>query len=214
MTQPPSGSATDNKNPATGQESSHDEALTDASTMRALAHPLRIRLLEALTREGPLTATQAAELLDDTPGNMSWHLQILARYGFIEEAPGAKGRSRPWQVASRRRTFSFSSTDADQEQTAAAMALETSFHERTYRELQEWQGLRHSYPQPWDTSGFTSNSTLYLTPDEFEQVAQGLLAVVDEFRDRTHDKSKRPPGSQPVRVVSVGYPLPPTPSGN
>lgn len=68
--------------------------------MRALAHPVRIALLEALRRDGPLTATRAAELLDDSPGNMSWHLQTLAKYGFVEEAGGGRGRSRPWRAVS------------------------------------------------------------------------------------------------------------------
>ena len=65
--------------------------------IRALAHPVRIALLEALVREGPLTATEAAELLADSPGNMSWHLQTLAKYGFVEEADGGVGRRRPWR---------------------------------------------------------------------------------------------------------------------
>ena len=68
--------------------------ITDPRTMRALAHPVRIALLEALRREGTLTATRAAELLGDSPGNMSWHLQTLAKYGFVEEAGGGRGRSR------------------------------------------------------------------------------------------------------------------------
>ncbi len=74
--------------------------ISDPRTMRALAHPVRLALLEALRREGPLTATRAAELLDDSPGNMSWHLQTLAKYGFVEEAGGGRGRSRPWRVVS------------------------------------------------------------------------------------------------------------------
>jgi DNA-binding transcriptional ArsR family regulator len=62
-----------------GEPDVHDHRdISDPRTMRALAHPVRLALLEALRREGPLTATSAAELLDDSPGNMSWHLQTLA----------------------------------------------------------------------------------------------------------------------------------------
>jgi hypothetical protein len=53
--------------------------VSDARTMRALAHPVRIALLEAIGREGELTASHAAEMLDESPGNMSWHLQTLSR---------------------------------------------------------------------------------------------------------------------------------------
>ena len=63
--------------------------------MRALAHPLRVALLEVMRRDGAITATRAAELLDESPGNMSWHLQTLAKYGFVEETGDGRGRSRP-----------------------------------------------------------------------------------------------------------------------
>ena len=57
---------------------SSPELVADARAMRALAHPLRVALLEAMRRDGPITATRAAELLDESPGNMSWLLQTLA----------------------------------------------------------------------------------------------------------------------------------------
>ena len=76
------------------------QVITDARAMRALAHPLRVALLEAMRREREITATRAAELLDENPGNMSWHLQTLAKYGFVEETGKGRGRSRPWRLAS------------------------------------------------------------------------------------------------------------------
>src|SRR5690606_6701644 len=57
----------------------------ESQALRALAHPLRIRLLEELAIGGELTATQAAERVDESPANCSWHLRQLARYGFVEE---------------------------------------------------------------------------------------------------------------------------------
>src|SRR6478752_499503 len=73
--------------------------ISDPKAMRALAHPVRLAILDVMRIEGELTATRAAEVLKQSPGNMSWHLQMLAKYGFIVEAEGAKGRSRPWKIA-------------------------------------------------------------------------------------------------------------------
>src|SRR6266849_1009150 len=70
----------------------------DPGAMRALAHPVRLALLELLGRDGPLTATEAGRALDEAPGNMSWHLGVLARHGFIVEAAGGRGRRRPWML--------------------------------------------------------------------------------------------------------------------
>src|SRR6201985_3941873 len=72
--------------------------ITEARTMRALAYPLRVALLEAIRRDGEITASRAADLLDESPGNMSWHLQTLAKYGFVEETGEGRGRSRPWRL--------------------------------------------------------------------------------------------------------------------
>jgi hypothetical protein len=85
--------------------------------MRALAHPLRWALLEALQHAGTLTATQAGEILGETPANCAFHLRTLAKYGLVEEAGGGKGRERPWRRAITGLTMELA---ADDPQTAAA----------------------------------------------------------------------------------------------
>ena len=83
--------------------------------MRAVAHPVRIALLEVLTAEGPLTATQAGEIIGESPTTCSFHLRQLAKYGFIEEVTGVPGRKRPWQLVHAGMSFSDVSDDlADQ----------------------------------------------------------------------------------------------------
>ena len=66
--------------------------------MRALAHPVRLALLEVLADEGRLTATEAGEKVGESPANASFHLRQLAKYGFVEEAEGGTGRRRPWKL--------------------------------------------------------------------------------------------------------------------
>src|SRR5919206_5319963 len=69
--------------------------------LRALAHPLRVRLLELL-REGPSTASLLAERLNESTGATSYHLRELHRYGFIDEEPGrGRGRERWWKRRER-----------------------------------------------------------------------------------------------------------------
>ena len=89
-----------------------DEALpglrrvSDAKTFRALAHPVRMALIELLVLSGPLTATEAGERIGESPTTCSFHLRQLARYGFVEEAGGGKGRARPWKRSFRGFRFS------------------------------------------------------------------------------------------------------------
>jgi DNA-binding transcriptional ArsR family regulator len=187
------------------------QVITDARSMRALAHPLRVALLEAMRRDGEITATRAAELLQESPGNMSWHLQTLAKYGFVEETGEGRGRSRPWRLASESQTFD---TDmADPEAAAAEEALERTFAERTYGQLREWWSRRLTYPAKWRRTAFMFNSITYLTAAELEEIAVEVHAISTRYRDRAA-KEKRPAGALPVRLYAHGHPLPPTPSRN
>src|SRR5580658_8698754 len=91
----------DEAQPGQGPEALPDlRKITDVRTMRALAHPVRIALLEALTLGGAMTATEAGERIGETPTTCSFHLRQLAKYGFVEEAGGGRGRARPWRVTS------------------------------------------------------------------------------------------------------------------
>jgi DNA-binding transcriptional ArsR family regulator len=197
-----------------GEPDVHDQRdISDPRTMRALAHPVRLALLEALRREGPLTATRAAELLDDSPGNMSWHLQTLAKYGFVEEAGGGRGRSRPWRVVAL--TVSVKGRpSSDPEFASAEDALEASVQERSYQALREWRSGRLSFPPVWHTSAFSTHSLAYLTAEELKGLSAEIVALLTRYNSRLLDKSERPPDALPVHIFAVGHPLPPTPSGN
>ncbi len=211
--QPPTGSGPTGpaaENPATGSRPQR-QVVTDARAMRALAHPLRIALLEAVRRDGAITATQAAEQLGESPGNMSWHLQTLAKYGFVEETGEGRGRSRPWRVTSASRSFETGMTDA---QTATAgEALERTFLERTHDQIREWWSRRLAYPVKWRRAAFMTDSIRYLTAEELVEIMNEIHAVYDRFADRA-DKRERPAGALPVHLYAHGHPLPPTPAGN
>jgi DNA-binding transcriptional ArsR family regulator len=197
----------------TGDDRSRDyREITDPRTMRAMAHPMRLALLEALRREGPLTATRAAELLDDSPGNMSWHLQTLAKYGFVEEAGGGRGRSRPWRVVSL--TYNFETALTEPEHAAAGEMLEATFQERNLSRLREWWRERRSYPAKWRQAAFSADAVTYLTVEELQQLGDEINVILGRYRPRTRDKERRPPDALPVHLVAYGHPLPPTPSGN
>jgi DNA-binding transcriptional ArsR family regulator len=186
--------------------------LTDPRVIRALAHPVRIALLEALVREGPLTATEAAELLADSPGNMSWHLQTLAKYGYVEEAEGGVGRRRPWRLVSM--GTSYDEDPDDTELSVAATGLTKLGNERAFNRLDRWMNERGGYPRDWQHAWFSANNISYLMPDELRQLGDDILEVILRYRDRTVHPELRPEGSLPVSILAYGFPIEPTPSGN
>jgi predicted ArsR family transcriptional regulator len=77
--------------------------LTDVAMLRAMAHPLRMRILGSLRIDGPATSAILARRLATDTGQTSHHLRVLARHGFVADAPelgrGARGRERWWKAA-------------------------------------------------------------------------------------------------------------------
>ncbi len=164
-----------------------------------------------MRRDGEITATRAAELLGESPGNMSWHLQTLAKYGFVEETGEGRGRSRPWRATSESRSFETGMTDP--EAAAAGEALERTFLARAYGQMREWWSRRLTYPVKWRRAAFMTDSVRYLTAPELAAMMDEIVAIYDRYSDR-EDQNKRPAGALPVHLHAHGHPLPPTAAGN
>ncbi len=190
---------------------SEQRQISDAQTMRALAHPVRLALLDAIRRDGEITATRAAELLGESPGNMSWHLQTLAKYGFIEDAGGGKGRSRPWKLASPNNRFI--TTTEDPGAAAAGDALLLQVVDRGYEQTREWMAAHNSYPKQWQTAAFVIDTVTYLTADELDALSDEITEIYARHIERVEQRT-RPEGALPVRLTAQGHPLPPTAAGN
>ena len=186
-------------------------AISDARAMRALAHPLRVALLDLIQRDGELTATRAAELLGESPGNMSWHLQTLAKYGFVEEAGTGRGRSRPWRAVGS--VVSFDTALPDTEGATAGEALERTYFERTVGQMGEWWSHRAMYSTTWRRASFMNDTVRYLTPQELTEVMDAIRAIYDRYPDRRDESADRAE-ALPVRLHAHGHPIPPTAAGN
>src|SRR5580700_3772892 len=70
----------------------------EAMRLRALAHPIRWKLIDVLGSELSATATRCAEVTGESVASCSYHLGILAKYGYIELVPDQPGRETPWRA--------------------------------------------------------------------------------------------------------------------
>src|SRR6478752_287351 len=77
------------------------QPLSDPRVLRAIAHPVRTRVLDELQASGPARAADIARELGIPANQASFHLRQLAKYGLIEEAPEAARdqRDRVWKSA-------------------------------------------------------------------------------------------------------------------
>jgi DNA-binding transcriptional ArsR family regulator len=180
--------------------------ITDARTMRALSHPVRIALIETLSLAGPLTATEVGERIGESPTTCSFHLRQLAKYGFVEEAGGGKGRARPWRMTSL--GFSFASAHDDPETQVAASALSRMLRETQLARYWNWVQTSASYPRRWREAADSSEYVFYLTAGELEQLSQDVLTLIrSRYPERLTDPSRRPSGAVPVEMLVFTYPL-------
>jgi hypothetical protein len=204
-----------------GDAGADDERLnlTDPKAIRALAHPVRWALLEALGHAGTLTATQASEMLGESPANCAFHLRTLAKYGFGEEAGGGRGRERPW----RRSYDSMSWTahqDGDSQASQAAEALDQVWLDRSLARARRGMSSTARWPKGLETSLGGSTRMLYLTPGETDELFTELRETFDRLTGSRRYKERkdprlRPADAIPIDLVLLGYPvldLPPVPS--
>ena len=184
------------------EERLRDFDLTDPKAMRALAHPARMTLLELLASHETLTATQAAELMGETPANCAFHLRTLAKHGFVQEAGGGRGRERPWRNATR--DINLRRTQSTPQAAIAAQALGEMFRERSFEHVR--RAFAAPLPDAWENHRTATFGNCYVTPDEFDQLAKDVREVINRYVDRDEDPAQRPEEAQLVELVFFGYP--------
>jgi hypothetical protein len=122
-----------------------------ALALRALAHPLRWKLIDLVASEQSATATRCAEVLGESVASCGYHLGILAKYGYVEPVPDRVGREKPWRLASRRQDLSAGGLDeagalAAQAATEVFLDHELERIKDLLTEIQERHGDRDDDP--------------------------------------------------------------------
>ena len=186
------------------QERSPEDApphrFEDPRSIRALAHPARLAIIDALATGDELTATQCAELTGLSPSATAYHLKLLERYGLAETAPPRPDRrERPWRATGRQIQADL---DISAPAGASAAAAVVAAHIDTTRAIAvEFTAAGHAEPEQWRDAAMLTNADLWLTVEEFQRVGQELKAVIAPYRRHT-----RPAGSRQVRVMIGAVP--------
>jgi DNA-binding transcriptional ArsR family regulator len=187
--------------------STSHRAIRDVPSLQALAHPTRLALLEAIGLTGAMTATQASAAVGESPTACAYHLRMLARLGFVEEAGGGRGRSRPWRMTSIGWSFTPGGDPAAQLASDAALRL---FRERSFARYENWRRTRNAYPAQWREASEDSEYLFYLTAEEMAQLGRELQEVLMRWRQlegRVADPARRPLGSRPVETLLFSFPI-------
>ncbi|MEV7276495.1 helix-turn-helix domain-containing protein [Streptomyces sp. NPDC093111] len=190
--------------------SSENRRITDLGTLKAISHPLRMRLYRALFVARTATASQLADQVDEAVSLVSYHLRKLADHGLIEEAENqsADGRERWWQPSS----YGFSVHEQDLRDAPELAAASTAFGRTINAQRTEMHSRfldeRHTWPEAWRAAAMSSEWLPRLTAAELAGLGAELDEVVRKYdeRARAAEAAGDTEGRENVAVHLFGFP--------
>jgi DNA-binding transcriptional ArsR family regulator len=178
----------------------------DSAQLRALAHPLRSRLLGALRFHGPATSTAVAARLGTNSGATSYHLRQLAKVGLVEDdVDHSNGRDRWWRSAHDATAWRSDEFDDDPDDRAAEDWLLRSQAHVSAGWLDDWLSARDEWSTEWRSAADQSDYHLTLTPVGLRDLMEELHMVMRKHREAA-DPAR--PGAERVTVLLQGFPSP------
>jgi DNA-binding transcriptional ArsR family regulator len=176
----------------------------DPSALRALAHPLRLRILGTLRADGPQSVGSLARTLDVAPGSVSYHVATLEKHGFVVEAPelARNGRERWWRATAESTAFDPVELSMDPDRREAGQAFRRTIVQAYANELQRYLDTEESLDAEWIAAGVQGDSFAWLTPRqlrEFSDAAEELARRFGAASDRDQ------PGARATRLIYASF---------
>lgn len=169
--------------------------ITDPETLRAMAHPLRQRILIELNVREHARAADLARTLDVPANSISFHLRVLAKHHFIEEAPelARDKRDRVWKpVVERFRV--------DRNLAGAENAIDPYLRWLRAMFLRDREA-----PGAQDDFHEGTASGAFFTRDEAEQMTAEVFAVMEKWWDMTGAAKRADPDDPERKFYQVLY---------
>ena len=167
-------------------KTSNTHEVNDPRVLRAIAHPLRTRILGELTAAGHLRAADVAESLGIPANQASFHLRQLAKYGLVEPAPelARDGRDRVWKPVHEHGV----SLDVDaMEKGPGGKAAVTVWKRQAAAVAKETVDRAYASRKARDTHVMISDDWIRLTKAEARELSDELIALQESWQERTRD---------------------------
>ncbi len=180
--------------------------------LRALTHPVRLRMLGILRTEGATTATALAQRLSLNTGATSYHLRQLAQHGFIvDDETRGNGRDRWWRAAHASTRTDFEKLPEPEDQEALDAYLQTVVVVYTQM-LQQMIEERATLSDQWRNASTLSDWRCRLNPEQAERLIEKVSSVIEDF-EAAEELSEDDPDGVPYTIMFHGFPRPGGPRG-
>ncbi len=174
----------------------------DATAVKVLAHPLRSRLLSALRRGGPATATALAEEFDTNTGATSYHLRKLESVGLVVDNGEGHGKRRLWRAASASHQWEPSDFTGDEDTATALNWLMRHYLSQLVANYQHWLDVEESWPSEWRDAATLDDDVVTVTARQLKALRSEVQAVIERYREA----GACDPNARPVAVHHAAYP--------
>lgn len=160
-------------------------ALDDPKAMRALAHPLRLKLLSELRITGPQSVGELCGVVDAAPGSVSYHLGVLAENGFVERAPelARDARETWWRARHAWTTVEPADADAPPEKRVASRALRHGILQAYVAEASAALEREETLPSEWVGAATSGDAVAHLTASQLAACSDELRAVAAKWAE-------------------------------
>lgn len=168
--------------PSTRKAASPTRRAATLEEARALAHPLRLRILR-LCLEEALTNRELASRLDLHPATVLHHVRTLVSTGFLVEEPSRPGprgtTEKPYRATGK--SWRLEVTDAAEEAAVRRAVLDAVAAE-----------VDEAGP---DAVLSSARMAMRLTPGQIEDLKDRIQAIIDEYA------LVQEPGGEPVAML-------------
>lgn len=181
--------------------------LSTSEALRALAHPLRMRLIGLLRRDGPATASALARTVGESSGSTSYHLRQLARFGLVEldrEQPNR--RDKRWRAVEDVTDVDVSSL----EDPAALAALDRIVQLQLQRfgaHAAAATRLPAEELKTWGPAMNSSDAVIRLTPALLTELRDELLQLLARYDALGEQLDPDDPEVRRVSIYAGAVPL-------
>lgn len=184
-----------------------ERRVLDIGALRALSHPLRVRIFDILEQEGPQTASTLADLLGESSGATSYHLRALARHDLIHEVVGERGgRERWWERRAGGIVYDSRAVQGSPAGEAALQVAVAEVQRRRHDELMEYFTGRIDKELPeWVDASISMTSGISMTVEQTADLIKKIEALIEEASEKYRDQ--KGPGVRRVSVRSDIFPL-------
>jgi len=178
----------------------------DLDGLKALAHPLRVQIIEALSTYGEQTASSLAERLGESSGATSYHLRQLEKHGYVREVAGrGTARERWWERVPGPIELSGDVAEQSEAGRAASRVIMREWMHHRETAVRDFMDRGQDLGEKWMHASAMQSASVHVTAEQLEAFNHEILDLIIAFSKRY--RGQRVPGSRPVHLQFFGFPV-------